>query len=86
MKIVSEKTNRSSSPTGAITLSAGNSVIEGFTATGSASHEFYHSAGIWVNSHNNQIKGIVPISATCTLSILHLVKSVIFAQRIEKVK
>ena len=31
-------------------------------------------------------KGIVPISATCTLSILHLVKSVIFAQRIEEVK
>jgi len=48
--------NGSESPTGAITLSVGNSVLEGFTATGAAYHEFYNSAGIWVNSHNNQIR------------------------------
>jgi parallel beta-helix repeat protein len=48
--------NGSESSTGAITLSAGNSVLEGFTATGAAYHEFYNSAGIWVNSHNNQIR------------------------------
>ncbi|TFH43741.1 MAG: DUF1565 domain-containing protein [ANME-2 cluster archaeon] len=48
--------NRSDTPTGTITLSAGNSVLEGFTAIGSAYHEFYYSAGIWVNSNNNQIR------------------------------
>jgi nitrous oxidase accessory protein len=48
--------SRRGSPTGAITLSAGNTVLEGFIVTGSAYYELYYSAGIWVNSHNNQIR------------------------------
>ncbi len=46
----------SDSPTGAIDLNAGNSVLEGFTVTGSTYHEMYYSAGIRVDSRNNQIR------------------------------
>jgi parallel beta-helix repeat protein len=48
--------SRSDSPTGAIDLNAGNSVLEGFTVTGAVYHEFYYSAGIRVDSRNNQIR------------------------------
>jgi parallel beta-helix repeat protein len=48
--------SRSDSPTGAIDLNAGNSVLEGFMVTGATYHEMYYSAGIRVDSRNNQIR------------------------------